>query len=195
MIERVTISKMRYLELLGNVEQWAKDRGLDTVEARTQYTKLTEEQGELGLAIDINNIDGDSGVKDSLGDYQVTLIIYCLIRGIDLKGKIEKQGDFWAVNDDLERFEEEHDVELFKVKDEFIYLTYQSSQMIGKYNRNKGVIEEHKHAIRIMQHLYQIAKKYNTTLEGTLEMAYNEIKDRKGKMIDGVFVKEADLNE
>lgn len=141
------------------------------------------------------NINGDSGVKDSLGDYQVTLIIYCLIRGIDLKAKIEKQGDFWAVNDDLEQFEKEHDVELFKVKDEFIYLTYQSSQMIGKYNRNKGVIEEHKHAIRIMEHLYQIAKKYNTTLEGTLEMAYNEIKDRKGKMIDGVFVKEADLNE
>ena len=186
---------MEYLELLNKVEQWAKDRNLDTVEARTQYTKLTEEQGELGLAIDINNIDGDSGVKDSLGDYQVTLIIYCLIRGIDLKGKIEKQGDFWAVNDDLEQFEKEHDVELFKVKDEFIYLTYQSSQMIGKYNRNKGVIEEHKHAIRIMEHLYQIAKKYNTTLEETLEMAYNEIKDRKGKMIDGVFVKEADLNE
>src|SRR5699024_75822 len=185
---------MEYLELLGNVEQWAKDRGLDTVEARTQYTKLTEEQGELGLAIDINNIDGDSGVRISLGVYQVTLIIYCLIRDIDLKGKIEKQGDFWAVNDDLEQFEEKHDVELFKVKDEFIYLTYQSSQMIGKYNRNKGVIEEHKHAIRIMEHLYQIAKKYNTTLEETLEMAYNEIKDRKGKMIDGVFVKEGDLN-
>lgn len=45
-----------------------------------------------------------------------------------------------------------------------------------------------------MEHLYQIAKKYNTTLEETLEMAYNEIKDRKGKMIDGVFVKEGDLN-
>lgn len=186
---------MEYLELLDNVEQWAKDRGLDTVEARTQYSKLIEEQGELGLAMLEDNINGDSGVKDSLGDYQVTLIIYCLIRGIDLKAKIEKQGDFWAVNDDLEQFEKEHDVELFKVKDEFIYLTYQSSQMIGKYNRNKGVIEEHKHAIRIMEHLYQIAKKYNTTLEGTLEMAYNEIKDRKGKMIDGVFVKEADLNE
>lgn len=25
--------------------------------------------------------------------------------------------------------------------------------------------------------------------------AYNEIKDRKGKLIDGVFVKESDLNE
>ena len=71
---------MEYLELLEKVEQWAKDRNLDTVEARTQYTKLIEEQGELGLAIDINNINGDSGVLDSLGDYQVTLIIYCLIR-------------------------------------------------------------------------------------------------------------------
>ena len=117
---------MEYLELLNKVEQWAKDRNLDTVEARTQYTKLTEEQGELGLAIDINNIDGDSGVKDSLGDYQVTLIIYCLIRGIDLKGKIEKQGDFWAVNDDLEQFEEEHDVELFKVKLDFFQVKSQN---------------------------------------------------------------------
>ncbi|WP_268825407.1 hypothetical protein [Ligilactobacillus salivarius] len=36
---------LEYLELLNKVEQWAKDRGLDTVEARTQYTKLTEEQG------------------------------------------------------------------------------------------------------------------------------------------------------
>lgn len=26
-----------------------------------------------------------------------------------------------------------------------------------------------------------------------LQLAYNEIKDRKGKMIDGVFVKESDL--
>ena len=46
-----------------------------------------------------------------------------------------------------------------------------------------------------MECLHDIAKEYNTTLEETLEMAYNEIKDRKGKMIDGVFVKEADLNE
>ena len=46
-----------------------------------------------------------------------------------------------------------------------------------------------------MECLHDIAKEYGTSLEETLEMAYNEIKDRKGKMIDGVFVKEADLNE
>lgn len=36
---------------------------------------------------------------------------------------------------------------------------------------------------------------YEITFEGCLELAYNEIKDRKGKMINGVFVKESDLNE
>lgn len=35
-----------------------------------------------------------------------------------------------------------------------------------------------------------IAKQYDLTLEHCLEYAYNEIKDRKGKMIDGIFVKE-----
>ncbi|GGP13516.1 MazG-like family protein [Oceanobacillus neutriphilus] len=33
------------------------------------------------------------------------------------------------------------------------------------------------------------------TIEECIDLAYEEIKDRKGKMIDGVFVKEADLNE
>ena len=30
-------------------------------------------------------------------------------------------------------------------------------------------------------------------IEDCINIAYNEIKDRKGKMIDGVFVKESDL--
>lgn len=32
-------------------------------------------------------------------------------------------------------------------------------------------------------------------IEECVQMAYEEIKDRKGKMINGVFVKEADLND
>jgi len=33
------------------------------------------------------------------------------------------------------------------------------------------------------------------SIEGCVAMAYDEIKDRKGKMVDGVFVKEEDLKE
>lgn len=41
--------------------------------------------------------------------------------------------------------------------------------------------------------LLDIAHTYDTTLEECVELAYNEIKNRKGKVVDGVFVKEEDL--
>jgi len=40
-----------------------------------------------------------------------------------------------------------------------------------------------------------LAKQLDCDLEECLWMAYEEIKDRKGRMINGVFVKEEDLNE
>ncbi|OTF89899.1 hypothetical protein A8C38_06105 [Ligilactobacillus salivarius] len=175
---------MSYLELLDKVEQWAKDRGLDTVEARTQYTKLIEEQGELGLAMLEDNINDDSGV---------TLIIYCLIRGIDFKKQVEEEGNFWTEYDDLaQKHKEEGNFDVNKV---FNYLVFSSSRIISAYNRNRPIEFEHLSVERTMECLHDIAKEYNTTLEETLEMAYNEIKNRKGKMIDGVFVKEEDLHE
>lgn len=41
--------------------------------------------------------------------------------------------------------------------------------------------------------LINIATRNNLSITECLEAAYNDIKDRKGRMIDGVFVKEADL--
>ena len=38
--------------------------------------------------------------------------------------------------------------------------------------------------------LINIAKRNNLTLESCLNVAYNDIKDRKGKMVDGIFIKE-----
>lgn len=43
----------------------------------------------------------------------------------------------------------------------------------------------------IMVVLINIAERNGLTLEQCLAHAYNEIKDRKGKMVDGVFVKES----
>ena len=40
--------------------------------------------------------------------------------------------------------------------------------------------------------LINIAEREGTTLEECLAVAYEYIKDRKGKMIDGIFVKEGD---
>lgn len=47
----------------------------------------------------------------------------------------------------------------------------------------------------IMVVLINILERRQLELVECLEVAYNDIKDRKGKMVDGIFVKEADLNE
>ena len=36
-----------------------------------------------------------------------------------------------------------------------------------------------------------LSKMFNFTIEECLEFSYDEIKDRKGKMVDGIFVKES----
>ena len=41
--------------------------------------------------------------------------------------------------------------------------------------------------------LINIAERNGLTIEDCLEQAWNDIKDRKGKMVDGIFVKEGDL--
>lgn len=38
-----------------------------------------------------------------------------------------------------------------------------------------------------------LAAQHGMLIEDCINLAYNEIKDRKGKMINGTFVKEADL--
>ena len=40
--------------------------------------------------------------------------------------------------------------------------------------------------------LINIAERNNLTIEQCLEKAWDDIKDRKGRMVDGVFVKEGD---
>lgn len=43
--------------------------------------------------------------------------------------------------------------------------------------------------------LINIAERNNISLTECLEVAYNDIKDRKGRMVDGVFVKQADFDK
>lgn len=40
--------------------------------------------------------------------------------------------------------------------------------------------------------LVNIAERHGVTMRECVEIAYNDIKDRKGRMVDGIFVKEAD---
>lgn len=97
-------------ELVLNVEEWAKAKGLDKAESSKQFLKVTEEVGEVASALARNNREM---LKDGIGDVIVTLII--------------------------------------------------------------------------------LAQQQGLTVEDCLAFAYDEIKNRTGKMVDGVFVKASDL--
>ncbi|MCR1930888.1 MazG-like family protein [Enterococcus gallinarum] len=68
-------------ELIKQVEQWAKDKGLDKAESSKQMLKTVEEVGEVAAALARNDQDA---LRDGIGDVAVTLIILALQNDMDI---------------------------------------------------------------------------------------------------------------
>jgi len=77
-------------------------------------------------------------------------------------------------------------------KGQFIKLAEEMGELAGNMARGKsdGVVDD---IGDMMVVLNGLAKLHGTTLLNCANHAYNEIKDRRGKMINGVYVKESDL--
>lgn len=161
---------MKLQELITNVQQWSINRGLDKADSKKQLLKLYEEFGELASGLAKGNKEV---VKDSIGDVVVVLIILAQQQGI------RQISDFCVIFDHLSTND----------------LMPRASELIGlislRMRRTKDEIEEP--IVRLISHLRTIAKYENLKFEDCLLQAWNEIKDRKGKLIDGVWVKEEDL--
>ena len=161
---------MKLHKLITNVQQWSIDRGLDKADSKKQMLKLYEEFGELASGLAKGNKEV---VKDSIGDVVVVLIILAQQQGL------EKISDFNIICNHLQPSD----------------LMPQASETIGlislQVRRTKNEIEEP--IVRLISYLRTIAKYENLKFEDCLSQAWNEIKDRKGKLIDGVWVKEEDL--
>ncbi|MGG5376066.1 hypothetical protein IGI57_002574 [Enterococcus sp. DIV0213j] len=77
-------------ELVKNVEQWAKDKGLDQAEPSKQYLKVSEELGEVAAGMARGNMEA---VKDGIGDTIVTLIILAMQQGMDVEECLQTAWD------------------------------------------------------------------------------------------------------
>ena len=161
---------MKLQKLITNVQQWSVDRGLDKADSKKQMLKLYEEFGELASGLAKGNKEV---VKDSIGDVVVVLIILAQQQGV------EKISDFNIICNHLQPSD----------------LMPQASETIGlislRIKKTNDEIEEP--IVRLISYLRTIAKYETLKFEDCLSQAWNEIKDRKGKLIDGVWVKEEDL--
>jgi NTP pyrophosphatase (non-canonical NTP hydrolase) len=75
-------------------------------------------------------------------------------------------------------------------KDQFCKLMQEAGELSDSICKGRDVSDDIGDMIVV---LINIAERNNLSLKHCLEQAWNDIKDRKGKMVDGVFVKEADL--
>jgi|TARA_B100000073_G_C23599999_1_gene520006 uncharacterized protein YabN with tetrapyrrole methylase and pyrophosphatase domain len=75
-------------------------------------------------------------------------------------------------------------------KDQFCKLIQEAGELSDSICKGKDVSDDIGDMLVV---LINIAERNNLSIKDCLEKAWNDIKDRKGKMVDGVFVKEADL--
>ncbi len=172
---------MSFSELIGNVQKWSSAKGLDKSDARKQMLKLFEEFGELNAGIAKNNT---TLIKDSIGDVMIVLTILCQQLNLDAR-------EIFLTADSLTI----HHPKTLEIE----VLSLITGGLIGKLstailNRTHG-IKSNLIIREIVLKLHFISKYYDFTKEQCFETAWNEIKDRTGKMVDGVFVKAADLEE
>lgn len=165
-------------QLIKNIENWAEARNLiDGSTPEKQFIKLMEEFGELCSGVSKNKIDV---VKDSIGDCFVVMVILARQFNqndlLDDMGYIYKHPNFKG-DGKLER-------SLIDTADAFISFFFAC--------KSKGNNPKMSFGFCILG-LKEAADYFELDFDECVKAAWNEIKDRKGRMIDGVFVKEGDL--
>lgn len=161
-------------ELVNKVKDWAMVRGLDKSDPRAQHMKIVEELKEL-----IENVlrEDKDEVIDAIGDMQVALIVYCLIRDIEYPET---------------RYQYFFDLNFFDFNGALLDLTADLGWIAESYNKQSCFVE--KAAIHsALDKLDAISEAFGVRKEFCLEEAYKVIANRRGKMINDIFVKEEDL--
>jgi len=75
-------------------------------------------------------------------------------------------------------------------KDQFLKLVQEVGELSDSICKGKDISDDIGDIITV---LVNIAERNGTSIEKCLEVAWDDIKDRKGVMKDGIFIKESDL--
>ncbi|UUY79085.1 MazG-like family protein [Staphylococcus saprophyticus] len=158
------------IDLTEKIEQWAEDRNLHTANPVKQYDKLVEEFGELMKGINKQDM---GMIKDSIGDMYVVMVILSKQTGNSVLSLLKNGG-----------------VDTLRPKHNTFMYVHVMDNLAGGVNKGSYILSE---IYELKKQLARTCGEYYLDFTDCVALAYEEIKDRKGKMIDGKFVKEADL--
>ena len=169
---------MNINELNAHIIEWAKERELDTkgtVDA--QAIKTVEELSELIKAICKDNRED---IIDSVGDVYVTLVI----------------GNMLDKSIMMDFLEEEMSL-LFDAEDKKNCKKLSKQNKICNLSELMQLVLHDKYISSLMRtitfELVETAYMYGLDFTECVESAYNTIKNRHGKLINGSYVKDEDL--
>lgn len=161
-------------ELVTLTKKWFVDRDLEHGgRLDKQALKLSEEFGELCAGYLKQK---EQLTKDSIGDCAVVVVGLAMMIELDpveimIKAVEARKGD---VKDCFEL--------MIENASEFQFTRKHEVKTTAKFN-----------LYRIISYLKAIAHKLGYDFVDCFELAYNEIEDRKGRWVEGSFVKEEDL--
>lgn len=158
------------LELTENIEQWAVDRKLHTADPIKQYDKLIEEFGELMKGINKQDMPM---IEDSIGDMYVVMVIMGMQTRNSLVNLLEVSK--------VDTLRPQHNT--------FMYISVMDD-LARELNKGSYILSE---VYELKKQLIKTSGEYYLDFTDCVALAYNEIKDRKGEMRNGKFVKEEDL--
>lgn len=172
---------MKHYNYIENILDWAEERNLLTQgDVFMQLEKSREENSELTKAItkyEKGNTQAYDEIKDAIGDVYVTLVVASEIHGLPVY-EIFKNVEF----DEYDSYHWQYYTNLLRVYDWELYLACVNEDS-PRYNTPATLSN-------YVDFLNSVAVEYNFTLVECIDYAYNQIKERTGKIVDGTFVKD-----
>ena len=164
-------------ELVPLIQEWAKER--EIYKQLTPFDELLKTHEEVGELIKACYDNDKPAIQDAIGDIMVTLINYCNLIGEDFVNLYKT-----SLN------QTKHvTTKTISAVNANSYVAKMITDEIVSFYKNE-ITYTFYNILDVLNEMRLVTELEGTTLEACLNLAYNEIKDRKGKIINGKFVKD-----
>ena len=158
--------------LIKKIEQWAEDRNIiNGTKPIDQAMKLFSEFGELA-----DNVGKGRDCRDDIGDCAVVMTIIMAQCGLN----------FYEYADGVKFISQ------YELKYNVAQLGAELGSFISDIASHGEISDDSDSFIYCIEWLNVISDQVGSTLEECVQIAYDDIKDRKGVVYNGVFIKESD---